>query len=272
LCLSDLKQLTISWLTYTQENNDKIVNAAAMGGKPCPPGKRCVDKSGNTVDSGAKAPTSTSDSRYNETPWVGQGWGNWCTGEQLSEDAIQWAMETGALWKYIKDPKIYRCPTGLKSESVTYTIMDNMNGWLDMWRNAPSTGPASVKNCLYKNGNQIKKATKKIVFMDEGRLSPDSFAVRYDGPWGWFDGPFARHGNGTTVSFADGHAAWWLWKDKQTVTLGKQKDINPCITSVAISGSCAAYTDFYKIWADCWGTKLPSGVSLPANCKLEEAE
>ena len=148
--------------------------------------------------------------------------------------------------------------------------MDNMNGW--GWRRTPNV---IAKSLTYKNRNQIKKATQKIVFLDEGRLTPDSFAIRYNGPWGWWDGPFVRHGNGTTVSFADGHAAWWLWKSKGTVTLGKAKESgNPCNMMSDqppdIMTNCATFNDFYKIWSSFYGKNqlAAAGVTPPAGCKL----
>ncbi len=270
-CLSNLRQLTMAWIMYSEENNDKIVNAAAQGGNPCPPGS-CSDLSYN--DWAAQAPTDTSNYQYNELPWIGNGWGNWCLGLYPPEDCQRCAMQTGALWRYLKEPQIYHCPTGMKGQLVSYTIMDNMNGWA--WRRAGTT-----QSLCFKNRNQIKNSAQKIVFMDEGRLSPDSFAVNYN-TWGWWDGPFVRHGNGTTVSFADGHAAWWLWKDKATVALGKLKESgNPCNLMNAqpnnwgnnsANWSCAAFNDFYKIYASCWGTKLHPSIKPPANCKLDASE
>jgi prepilin-type N-terminal cleavage/methylation domain-containing protein/prepilin-type processing-associated H-X9-DG protein len=270
-CLSNLRQLNIAWLSYTEENNDKIVNGAAMGGNLCVSPNSCNEAG---VNSAAKAPTDSSDYQYKELPWIGQGWGDWCHNQNLAEDCQRCAMQTGALWRYLKDPQIYHCPTGIKGQLVSYTIMDNMNGWA--WRRTPNP---VAKNLMYKNRNQIKKATQKIIFMDEGRLTPDSFAVYYDS-WRWFDGPFVRHGNGTTVSYADGHAGWWLWKSKNTVTFGKLKEAgNACdiefssLQPEKITTDCATFNDLYKIWYSCWGTKLSAaGVTPPAGCKLEEAE
>jgi prepilin-type N-terminal cleavage/methylation domain-containing protein/prepilin-type processing-associated H-X9-DG protein len=264
VCLSNLRQLTTSWIMYSDENNDKIVNGAAAGGNPCTLPSTCSDLLA------AQAPTDPTNNQYKELPWIGNGWGDWCLGLYPSEDCQRCAMTSGALWRYVKEPQIYHCPTGMKGQFVSYTIMDNMNGWA--WRRAGAPG-----SLCFKNRNQIKNAAQKIVFMDEGRLTPDSFAVNYN-TWGWWDGPFVRHGNGTTVSLADGHAAWWLWKDKATVALGKLKDsANPCLLMTAQpnnwtspgSWSCAAFNDFYKIRTSCWGPKLPSGITPPAGCRLD---
>jgi len=270
--LSDLRQLTIAWITYTEANNDKIVNAAARGGADC--GPDCTDTSYQGY--GAQAPPQNDwdyPNHANELPWVGNGWGDWCTGQYPPEGCQRCAMATGALWKFLKDPQIYHCPTGIKGQMVSYTIMDNMNG-LGINR----TNNPLARSLTYKNRNQIKRPVKKIVFIDEGRLTPDSFAIRYNGPWGWWDGPFVRHGNGTTVSFADGHASWWLWKSKSTVDLGKAKETgNPCNMMTTqppnILTDCGTFNDFYKIWESFYGNQLSAaGVTPPAGCQLETAE
>jgi len=268
LCLSNLRQLTMAWIMYSEENNDKIVNGAARGGNPCTPPAACGDTSYSTV--AAQAPDSTSDYQYKELPWIGDGWGDWCVGLYPPEDCQRCAMTSGALWRYVKEPQIYHCPTGIKGQMVSYTIMDNMNGWA--WRRGPGTSALT-----YKNRNQIIHPAQKIVFMDEGRLTPDSFAVFYD-RWQWFDGPFVRHGNGTTVSFADGHSVWWLWKSKSTVIYGKRKETeNTCDIEFAsppdqpdgLSSNCATFNDLYKIYTSCWGTKLHPNIKPPGGCKLD---
>ena len=273
VCLSNLRQLTTSWLMYSEENNDKIVNAAARGGAACPPSLPC-NASYSTVAAQAPPPGDWEYSLHNnELPWIGNGWGDWCLGLYPSEDCQRCAIQTGALWRYVKEPQIYHCPTGIKGQMVSYTIMDNMNGLGALRAGVP-------KSLCYKNRNQIKNAAQKIVFMDEGRLTPDSFAVNYN-TWGWWDGPFVRHGNGTTVSFVDGHAVWWLWKDKATVGLGKRKESeNPCLLMTAQPNnwtspsqwSCAAFNDLYKIYASCWGTKLYPSITPPAGCRLDASE
>jgi prepilin-type N-terminal cleavage/methylation domain-containing protein/prepilin-type processing-associated H-X9-DG protein len=274
VCLSNLRQLTTSWLMYSEENNDKIVNAAARGGAVCPPGLPC-NASYSTV--AAQAPQLSTDWEYslhrNELPWIGNGWGDWCLGLYPSEDCQRCAIQTGALWKYVREPQIYHCPTGIKGQLVSYTIMDNMNGLGALRAGVP-------RSLCYKNRNQIRNAAQKIVFMDEGRLTPDSFAVWYD-KWQWFDGPFVRHGNGTTVSFADGHAAWWLWKSKSTVIYGKRKESgNACDIEFAsppdqpegLSTNCDTFNDLYKIYTSCWGSKLHPNIKPPAGCRLDASE
>jgi len=51
-------------------------------------------------------------------------------------------------------------------------------------------------------------------------VTPDSYAVHYLNPR-WWDPPHVRHGDGTNVSFADGHSAYWKWEANETKAVGK---------------------------------------------------
>jgi len=62
------------------------------------------------------------------------------------------------------------------------------------------------------------------VFLDEGRLSPDSWTVYYDDER-WWDQVTVRHADGTNFSFADGHSEYRKWKDPRTLEVAKM-DMN----------------------------------------------
>ena len=38
-------------------------------------------------------------------------------------------IEQGVLYRYCPEPKLYKCPTGIRGEYVTYAITDAMNGY-----------------------------------------------------------------------------------------------------------------------------------------------
>lgn len=65
----------------------------------------------------------------------------------------------------------------------------------------------------------------RIVFLDEGRITPDSYAVHYTiSPPRWWDPPHVRHGDGTNVSYADGHSDYWKWVGAETIKAGRRSD------------------------------------------------
>ncbi|MGD0596836.1 MAG: prepilin-type N-terminal cleavage/methylation domain-containing protein [Sedimentisphaerales bacterium] len=250
-CLSGLKQLTLAWMTYASGNNDKLVNGSANGGGPCP---TCPAGTGTC---GARAPTTVGTQEYNdhknELPWIGSY--NIATDSDCGKKC---AIDTGALWKYIQDYKLYHCPTGMKGETITYAIVDAVNGRQE-GRGTIGSGGTVPADIWKKTLGQIRKSATQLVFVDEGRITPDSFAVPYNGGWhtpleSWWDGPDARHGNGTTVSFADGHAEYWKWAALETVTRAQQVEAGTATGTFPISSSPdAAFQDLYKMQIGCWG-------------------
>ncbi len=179
ICLNNLKQLTLGWLLYAEDNEGQIVNGAA----------------------------GTSDNAHvDELPWVGRCW-DYTDPQGLPEEEQKKEIKAGALWPYVKNVDVYRCPSGLAGEMVTYAAMDGVNG--------KSRGFDEGANWI-KNITAIRRPHRRIVFIDEGRVTADSFAVVFDNAE-WWDDPPARHGAGTAQSYADGHSDWIKWKGMWTI-------------------------------------------------------
>jgi prepilin-type N-terminal cleavage/methylation domain-containing protein len=201
VCMSNIKQLTLAWNMYADTNNDKIVSTdtPSEGSGQC---DQCPDcPTGDPYFTQARVPNNTNCSNnscghLNELPWVG---GMYWSGGQLPEAAARCGLSSGAIYRYVKDIKIFRCPTANKGELFTYNAMDSMNGHLRSYKAA------------FKNRNQIKRTATSVVFMDEGKVTPDSFAVLYTQEK-WWDAPEIRHSNGQvfplwiiTLNFGNGH-------------------------------------------------------------------
>ncbi len=182
VCLSNVKQLTLAWILYAQENEDRIVNG------------------------------STFFSRKGEPAWIGAKWQVTGTPEALRKDLMD-----GVLYKYCENVDIYRCPTGERGEVLTYAIVDAMNGAQmdDGSPRIPGTAGLTIKRL-----SQLRRPGERFVFIDEGKVSPDSWTVHYNQE-SWWDPPTVRHGDGTNFSFADGHSDYWKWKDARTVKLAR---------------------------------------------------
>ena len=190
------------------------------------------------------------NSDRNELPWIGSY--NVTTDSDCGK---QCAIDSGALWRFIKSYKLYHCPTGNKGETITYAIVDGVNGRQE--------GRGTPGSLWKKTLGQIKKSASQVVFVDEGRITADSFAVMYNGTgtaWStlgdWFDGPDSRHGDGTTVSMSDGHAEYWRWcletaERGRAVESGTAKGKFP--HSATPQPSDAAFQDLYKMTIGCWG-------------------
>ena len=173
---------------YADENDGKIVNGA-----------------GGIYD------------RPKETPWVGRCWASgYQSGNQLPEDQQIRAIMEGALWPYVKNIKAYRCPTGTRGEMLTYAAMDGVNG-------LSRSGEGTTKDGAWaKRMSDIRNKPERLVFIDEGWVTPDSFAVHYNQET-WWDDPPVRHGDGVTVSFADGRSGHYKWKGIWTILVGRHR-------------------------------------------------
>jgi prepilin-type N-terminal cleavage/methylation domain-containing protein/prepilin-type processing-associated H-X9-DG protein len=217
-CLSNVKQLVLAWSMYADENDDCIINGAA-------------GYSFQSMDWGDHA---------KERAWIhGEGGDMGTTEEEIQEN-----MRKGALWPYIKSEKIFRCPTGRRGEVFTYSIMFSMNS-------VCHGEVKGIKGLHVKRRNEIKpNVATRVVFIDEGSMTSDAYAVHYTTE-SWFDDPPVRHGDGTTVSFADGHAEHWKWKGTDTikrarlVETGHQGDWTPETEQ--------GFQDLYRMQKGCWG-------------------
>jgi len=203
VCLNNLRQLTLAWILYADDNDDKLVNGdteeyTSMYNPGRPP----------------------QDSHYNELAWVRKDW-------RIDDmDVKRRAIEEGALFPYTKTLKVYKCPTGRKTrnELRLYSVLDAMNckGWTGR-----SDMPGSV---MIKKRLKIANPAHRSVFLDDGGTGGATL-----GGWTcfvkkeeWWDPPPIRHGDGTTFSFADGHSEYWKWKDQRTIEWGmKMKAHSP---------------------------------------------
>lgn len=84
--------------------------------------------------------------------------------------AVQGVMD-GALYPYTENLKLYKCPTGIRGEANTYAIVDAMNGALHS---------GTIRRMILKRRPQMKRPGERIVFLDEGRTTTQSWTVHYN--------------------------------------------------------------------------------------------
>jgi len=188
VCMAHIKQMGLSWVLYADENDQKIVNACTVA---------------NTEGHDSSEPC----------------WLNFHTNASYDtmEERIE-GIRSGAMWPFIEQLNIYKCPTGIRGEVNTYGIVDAMNGAITSLV-SQSGVPRRV---FVKRRTRIKRPGERIVFVDEGKTSTQSYTIFYDRP-SWWDGVPLRHGEGTNLSFADGHAEYWKWTDNRTIRFARQE-------------------------------------------------
>ncbi|MBN2315039.1 MAG: type II secretion system protein [Sedimentisphaerales bacterium] len=218
VCLSHLRQLGLAWIMYADENSGKLVNGAA----------------------GYSDTTTSWGEHANEIAWID------VRDFSADWDAQLQQIKNGALWPYAKDVKLYRCPTGRRGEAVTYSIMFSMNAVNHTWTQG-------IRGAHVKNLSEITNPAPayRLVFIDEGYMTSDAYAVYYDRET-WFDSPPVRHGDGTTFNFADGHADHWKWKGTDTIKHARdEENMGPQVgwTPDTYEG----FQDLYMMQRGCWG-------------------
>lgn len=182
VCLSNLKQLTLAWILYTNDNDGRI-------------------------------PYSDVWWSWRASPAYGPCWTEWYDTPMVplsgDPDKDDWynGFKKGTLWKYCKNAKLYKCPNSRKDEYLTYTIVDSMNGYCKWDTFTPDLKITNI--------NQVHRTSERMVFLGESPVSTGTWGINYSIE-AWFDSPPKLHAKGVTFSFADGHSEFWKWRDSRT--------------------------------------------------------
>jgi prepilin-type N-terminal cleavage/methylation domain-containing protein/prepilin-type processing-associated H-X9-DG protein len=213
VCLGNLKQLSLAWIMYADDNDQRIVS-----------GNAGATRNGEV------------------TAWIGKAWhDNYGSGAFLPEEEQKAGIRAGLLWPYVKEEGLYKCPTGRKGQEATYAVMDAMNGF----RGSRDQGSPFITNRM-----DIKGMAERIVFIDEGWVTPDSFAVHYTREV-WWDDPPVRHGDGVTVSYADGSSGHHKWKGSDTILSGKKAEMSHVNDQAPQTDD--GKRDLHWVQKSCWG-------------------
>jgi prepilin-type N-terminal cleavage/methylation domain-containing protein/prepilin-type processing-associated H-X9-DG protein len=179
-CLNNLKQLTLCWAMYADDNDGVL-----------PP---------NQV-TGAQGEAASSDS--------------WITGNARTDFTAQ-NIQRGVLYRYNTSVGIYKCPsdrmkvlgfpktTRFRSYSMS-TGLSHSNSMFArvILKSSQITDPAPVQASVFLDEDEYSIQNGAIGIQPEHT----KLAVH----WNLVG---MRHNYGGTISFADGHCEAWRWKDK----------------------------------------------------------
>jgi len=207
VCLSNLRQLTVVWVAYADEHDGRLVCGSAFS-------------------------REIRNHRWRLEGWVGRAFNHPKSRSALIENPAK-----GPLWPYLRDVDVYRCPRAHESHAVTYTpvVAANNDTAAVEGTYVPGTAKQEATEVGVRVGGTVLKLTRladilspgpaaRAVFIDMGQ-TPTSldFYVEYLYPrWMYFSPPSLRHGDGTTLSMADGHAEYWRWKGRETVDMPRE--------------------------------------------------
>jgi prepilin-type N-terminal cleavage/methylation domain-containing protein/prepilin-type processing-associated H-X9-DG protein len=235
VCMSTLKQLNLCWIMYADDNDDKLVNG--------------------------EAGFSNATYHTREIAWVGKCWDqyNVPNGHRVPRQTQITEIQNGIFWqgKYATDLGAFACPTGIRDEMLTYNIMDGVNGRpRNGTHNSGVPALQNGKKLWVKKRGEIADPATRLVFIDEGWATPDSFAVHWNSNFTWWDTAPVRHGDGTIVSFGDGHVEYKKWKGIETIKWGR--DHVDYHAGGMSPSSDEGWEDLLFIHDGCWGQTHPS--------------
>jgi len=177
-CANNLKQLTLCWTMYADDNDGRLAPNGVKG----PWGEEASDDS-------------------------------WVVGNARTDTNIV-NIRNGKLFKYNGSAGIYVCPADRAFVSGVRQKLSRTRSY------AMSTGLAhenKLKGLKFVRAfSELTEPmpVKASVFLDEDAYSIQNGAIGIE-PREFYHWnlPASRHGNAGTITFADGHAELWKWKD-----------------------------------------------------------
>ena len=220
-CVNNMRQMTMGWQLYTDENNNYYPPNSATGHFDPTVGEDMINPSwvAGVLSTSGNNPAGVDDNT-NTTKLIDNRY-----------------MPYGSIGGYTKEASLYRCPGDTSMDPLSGQPRVRsiaMNGWINPGRingnNSPQWGQPIVKITRPTDFHGISPS-EIFVFMDENAQSIDD---------GWFwvstsgynndgsmnmgnlqaaDLPGLYHNRCTTISFADGRADLHHWTDPDTFSL-----------------------------------------------------
>lgn len=189
-CLSNYRQLQFCWQMYIDDNDDML-----------PPNESAPGVSRETWSATART---------------------WIRGNAYT-DINTLNISNGVLFPYNRSVAIYKCPADRSTVRDEGRIRRVRSVSMSMYMNA--NPELWDRNCWHR-GSEIKDPPpeKAFVFIDEseGSIENSRFYVHQLGTDIWVDFVSFRHNNGGVLSFADGHAELWRWKEPRSFEISRQ--------------------------------------------------
>jgi prepilin-type N-terminal cleavage/methylation domain-containing protein len=193
-CKNNLRQLGLAWFLYPLDNQDLLVPNYLTGSSP--------------------NMTSTRES--------------WVTGNAHSTSTN--AIQNGALWEYVRNDAVYRCPSDTyrwSNQGKSQRLLWNYGLSLAMQGGNDDGHGKEIDSRIYVKLSEIRNPVQRFTFLDK-----DSKDAKETGGTGmfslipvpddiWESIPGDRDGRGgISIAFADGHAdshGWKHWPKKRGI-------------------------------------------------------
>jgi prepilin-type N-terminal cleavage/methylation domain-containing protein/prepilin-type processing-associated H-X9-DG protein len=196
-CVNNLRQLQFAWLTYANEYNETL-----------PP------------DLGAPSANGEKESLP----------GSWVVGN-TRVDTTTSNIQNGVLYKYVGAPGVYQCPSDKSTVDGQPGIARSRSYSKNWWLNGTWEDLNDPLDKVKLSQLTLPAPCETFVFIDEHEQSIDAGAFYTLNPYAtndpqhadqeWWNLPADRHGQGCSLSFADGHAEHWSWRSPKIKMVGQ---------------------------------------------------
>jgi prepilin-type N-terminal cleavage/methylation domain-containing protein len=208
--MNDLKQLTLGWIMYADDNNQKLAPNAELQEQP------------------------TTVAQLSTAPYQPGGVdAQWCPGnmQSLLSAVDPTFIKAGLIYPYVNNLPIYKDPSdnSIFPPGTSYgkptTRSMSMNAWLNpikSWNTIKGyTGATAQRTYLKINDLTKPGPALTFVFIDENpfTINDGYFVVDLNQAATWVDIPATYHAGGGCLSYADGHAEVKIWRDKNVLAL-----------------------------------------------------
>lgn len=190
-CLNNLKQLQVAWLSYVDENGNRLPE--------------------NYTDGAGSWAASLTNS------WV---IGNARRGTNTDE------IRTGTIFSFTPNVAVYRCPSdrsllyqGSQPRLRSYSV--------DWFLNSNFTLPGKVTRLTQVS---LPTQVFVFIDENEGSIDDGVFGINRDPSTIWVNLASDRHSCGANLSFADGHCSRQRWKSTKVFTSTSQPTANAADT------------------------------------------
>jgi prepilin-type N-terminal cleavage/methylation domain-containing protein len=235
-CLSNLKQLSLGWMTYCGDFNNSVPPNGGLGqGEDSLKGGMWVD--GNMQD--VTPPVPATNTTY---------------------------ITTAIMYPYVNSPLVYRCPADVSTADIpsgTYhpyggpgvprSRSVSMNGWICSGNSIATSNPGADLTVFAKGSDITRPAATWLIWDENPATIDDGAAENTPGSTTWENPPATYHNNANGLSFADGHAIIRQWHDQAilgkavtsttTAPLDGGKDLQwlESVTTYGANGQVAPY-------------------------------
>jgi prepilin-type N-terminal cleavage/methylation domain-containing protein/prepilin-type processing-associated H-X9-DG protein len=196
-CMNSLRQIQLASLTYSSDNEDKIV------------------------------PLSNYTPMFPWDPQIqpGASEAQLCPGTVSAVPGTNLLfIQYGLLYPNLKTAQVFKCPADPKKspDTKTRTIRSySGNGWMNPTAATLASGylKSTGSWTIFKKQSDISRPSDIYTMIEEspGTINDDWFVENPSQPTQWTDMPASYHGRSCMILFGDGHAQSRKWTDKQVI-------------------------------------------------------